>query len=168
MTSILSSTPGAAAGADFTQITADLSTLADAVGVEIIGCANGFNAWHEGDIVSEDCTPSELRQWLHGLRYGQEFWPNPSDFKATALDVPADQLAAALATANGFVWLLEVSGEEITITGRKFKETVTGWPAFLTFIKGFESACYTHDLMFESVKHFEAGVPAAGANGGAA
>lgn len=163
MTSITTS----AAGADFTQITADLSALADAVGVEIIGCAKGFNVWKDGDILSEDCTPSELRQWLQGLRYGQEFWPIPSDFKATALDVPAQKVAAAIATANGMCWKLDVAGEEITITGRKFKETITGWPALLAFIKGFESSCYTQDLMFESIEDFEAGVPAAGTNGSA-
>lgn len=167
MTSTISSSP-ATAGADFTQITADLSALAAAVGVEIIGCAKGFNVWKDGDILSEDCTPGELRQWLRGLRYGQEFWPSPSEFKATALEVPTDQLAAALATANACVWQLEISGEDITITGRKFNETVIGWPAFLAFVKGFESSCYTHDLKFESMAHAEAGIPAAGMNGGAA
>lgn len=154
-------------GADFALITPRMFALAAKLGIEIVGCAKGFNGWKDGDTISDDCTPEELWQWLQGFECGKDDIAGSVKFTATALEVPAEEITAAIATANGAVWKLDVSGEQITITGRKFKETVTGWPAFLAFVKGYESSCYAHDFMFASVKHVEAGVPMAGSNGGA-
>ncbi|CDG84141.1 hypothetical protein [Janthinobacterium agaricidamnosum] len=62
----------APAGADFTQLTPIALALAAQHGMEIVGCAKGFNALRDGDIISGDCTATEIEQWLEGYDAGRD------------------------------------------------------------------------------------------------
>lgn len=70
MTTTISST--APAGADFTQLTPVALALAAQHDMEIVGCSKGFNVLMDGDIISGDCSASEIEQWLKGYDAGKD------------------------------------------------------------------------------------------------
>lgn len=66
------SNPGSTATADFTQINEVTKRLAIKLGIRIVGCAKGFNAYKDGDIISPNCTPEQLLCWLAGYEGGKD------------------------------------------------------------------------------------------------
>lgn len=60
------------AGADFTQLTPIALAMAAQHDMEIVGCSKGFNALKDGDIISGDCSASEIEQWLKGYGAGHD------------------------------------------------------------------------------------------------
>lgn len=62
----------APAGADFTQLTPIALALAAQHDMEIVGCSKGFNVLMDGDIISGDCSASEIEQWLKGYGAGHD------------------------------------------------------------------------------------------------
>ena len=76
----------APAGADFTQLTPIALALAAQHGMEIVGCSKGFNVLRDGDLLSSDCSASEIEEWLEGYDAGRD------DGGATAI---VDQLLDA-------------------------------------------------------------------------
>ena len=72
MNTTTSSSNTAPTGADFTQLTPIALVLAAQHDMEIVGCAKGFNALKDGDIISGDCSASEIEQWLEGYGAGHD------------------------------------------------------------------------------------------------
>ena len=68
----------APAGADFTQLTSIALALAAQHNMEIVGCSKGFNALKDGDIISGDCSASEIEQWLEGYGAGNDIGTSAS------------------------------------------------------------------------------------------
>lgn len=67
--STISTSTTTAASADFTQLSAHAQEQAFELGMEIVGCAKGFNAFKDGEIISPDHTATEIEAWLDG--YGR-------------------------------------------------------------------------------------------------
>ncbi|MGK5053587.1 hypothetical protein [Janthinobacterium sp. RB2P8] len=62
----------APAGADFTQLTPIALVLAAQHDMEIVGCSKGFNVLRDGDLLSSDCSASEIEEWLEGYDAGHD------------------------------------------------------------------------------------------------
>lgn len=58
--------------ADFSTVSPIAFALAAQYDMQIVGCAKGFNVWREGDLLTSDCTPAELEQWLEGYDAGHD------------------------------------------------------------------------------------------------
>lgn len=57
---------------DFALLTKETVDLARHLGIELIAFPDSFGAYKDGDVISDYCTPSELRQWLSGYLNGKE------------------------------------------------------------------------------------------------
>lgn len=135
------------AGADFTQLSDNALALAGQLGIEIIGCAKGFNAWKDGDIISKDCTSAEIEQWLEGFASGKDDAESSGSTPIAGAFTDAEfQLILAGAEYRG--WGVEQDDKGIKIIGRKFTANIASPTEFLVFIAGFDAAFRTLDKMF--------------------
>lgn len=138
MTNTTSSTT-AAAGADFTQLSAHALELADKLGVEIVGCANGFNAFSEGEIMSADCTAVEIERWLEG--YGRAKFDDPNESTGHNVtrftDVEFQRIMDHILYRN---WSLVADHTGVKIIGPHFNTHFTSYEQFEAFIYGYNAA----------------------------
>lgn len=87
----------APAGADFTQLTPIALALAAQHDMEIVGCSKGFNVLRDGDLLSSNCSASEIEEWLEGYDAGHDAGMNAAiqhladQLLDAAFSVPRDQ-----------------------------------------------------------------------------
>ncbi|MGK5044929.1 hypothetical protein ACQ4WP_03380 [Janthinobacterium sp. GB4P2] len=91
MTTTTSST--APAGADFSQLSTSHRELAAQLGIELILFPGGFGAKKDCDILAEDLTAAEIKEWLEGYLNGRDEIDVPALLNELAL---ADQIIMTL------------------------------------------------------------------------
>lgn len=146
MTSNTSNTAASApAGTDFSKLTPIALALAAQHGMEIVGSAAGFNAYKDGDILSSDCTPSEIEQWLQGYGNGRddalpEVGPKARGFTDIEFSTLLDHVVY-----RGWSSLTDHRG--MTITGPNFVTLVKNSAEFFAFIHGYNAAGAVLDML---------------------
>lgn len=135
-TTTISST--APAGADFTQLTPIALALAAQHNMEIVGCSKGFNVLRDGDLLSSDCSASEIEQWLDGYRNGtdaESAGPGPKARGFTDIEFPS-----LLDHVVYRGWSSVTDHQGMTITGPNFVTLVKNSAEFFAFVNGYNAA----------------------------
>ncbi|SEN31812.1 hypothetical protein SAMN05428959_1011152 [Duganella sp. CF517] len=131
----MNSSTTTAAGADFTQLSAHALLLAAQHGMEIVGNAAGFAVYKDDDFLTEDCTSSEIEQWLEGYDSGKvdESAHNVTRFT----DVEFQRIMDHVLYRN---WSLVADHSGVKIIGPHFIMHAASYEAFESFIYGFNAA----------------------------
>lgn len=128
-----------ATGADFTQLSAHARNLALAHDIEIVGCARGFNAFADGEIISADCTAAEIEKWLEG--YGRakndESYQRMEGNSTRFTDVEFNEV---LNHVRYRAWSLVADHTGVKVFGPNFTTHAASGAEFFAFINGFNAA----------------------------
>lgn len=143
-----SSTPAAGGamtsnGADFAQITPRMLELAAKLDIEIVGCAKGFNAYKDDDVISDDCTPEELWQWMKGFDCGKYDEKMDQDDRAappSASNFTDVEFQAVMKHVRYRGWAMHADHTGVKITGANFTAHAANGAEFFSFVHGFNAA----------------------------
>lgn len=138
MTTTATTSSTAPAGADFTQLTPIALALAAQHDMEIVGCSKGFNALKDGDIISGDCSASEIEKWLDGYSNGKDAECAGQGSKARGFtDIEFQSLLDHVVYRG---WSSVTDHQGMTITGPNFVTLVKNGAEFFAFIHGYNAA----------------------------
>lgn len=137
-----SNTP-AFGSADLTQLSAHATELAAELGVDIIGCDKGFNAFKDDDILSRGCTAIEIEQWLEGYMHGKATEQiDQSDRAAppSATNFTGVEFQVVMKHVRYRSWGMYADHTGVTITGPSFTAHTANSAEFFALVHGFNAA----------------------------